>query len=126
MPEIPLKKTGLARILAATTYSLAGLRAAFKGEAAFRQELLLFAVSLAVLYWLPVPAVYKYLIFFANTIVLIVELLNSAIEAMADMVSPEFNPNIKKAKDFGSAAVFLSLLLVVVLWGLAILHLLGF
>ena len=125
MPEIPDKKTGLARIVAATFYSLAGLRAAFKSEAAFRQELLLFAVSLAVLYWLPLPLVYKLSILFANTIVLIVELLNSALEAIADMTSPEFNPLVKKAKDFGSAAVFLSLLLVVVLWGLAILHLLG-
>lgn len=124
MTEIPRKKTGLARILAAARYSLEGLRSAFKSEAAFRQELLLFFVSLIVLIWLPVPVVYKYLILFANTIVLVTELLNSAIEAMANLVSPEFNPYVKKAKDFGSAAVFVSLLLVIVLWGLAILHLL--
>ena len=124
MTEIPRKKTGLARILAAARYSLVGLRSAFKSEAAFRQELLLLIVSLIVLAWLPVPAVYKYLIFFANTIALITELLNSAIEEMANLVSPKFNPHVKKAKDFGSAAVFVSLLLVIVLWGLAILHLL--
>jgi len=124
MTEIPNKKTGLARIYAATFYSLNGLRCAFKSEAAFRQELLLFFLSLVVLVWLPVPAVYKYLLFIANTIVLIVELINSAIESLANLVSPQFNPHVKKAKDLGSAAVFMSLFLVVVLWGLAILHLL--
>jgi diacylglycerol kinase (ATP) len=122
MTEVPRKKTGPARIFAAALYSLEGLRSAFKGEAAFRQELLLFFVSLVVLIWLPVPAVYKYLIFCANCIVLITELLNSAIEAMANLVSPEFNPYVKKAKDYGSAAVFISLVLL--LWGLTIRHLL--
>lgn len=124
MTEIPNKKTGLARIYAAVFYSLNGLRCAFKSEAAFRQELLLFLLSLVVLVWLPVPAVYKYLLFFAYTIVLIVELINSAIESIANLISPQFNPHVKKAKDLGSAAVFMSLFLVVVLWGLAILHLL--
>lgn len=124
MSEIPNKKTGLVRIYAAAFYSLDGLRCAFKSEAAFRQELLLLVVSLVILVWLPVPAVYKYLLFIAHTIVLIVELINSAIESIANLVSPHYNPHVKKAKDLGSAAVFLSLILVVVLWGLTILHLL--
>jgi diacylglycerol kinase (ATP) len=124
MTEIPKRKTGLARIYAATLYSLSGLRYAFKNEAAFRQELLLFFLSMVVLYWLPVPVVYKYLLFVAHTIVLIVELINSAIEAIVNMVSPEFDLHAKMAKDFGSAAVFISLLMVIVLWGLTILHLL--
>ena len=124
MTDLPNKKSGLARIYAAVFYSLNGLRCAFKCEAAFRQELLLLFLSLVVLFWLPVPAVYKYLIFFASIIVLIVELINSAIEAMANLISQEFNPQIKKAKDYGSAAVFMSLCLVAVFWGLAIVHLL--
>ena len=124
MTDIPKRKTGLARIYAAALYSLSGLRYAFKSEAAFRQELLLFFLSMVVLYWLPVPAVYKYLLFIAHTIVLIVELINSAIEAIVNMVSPQFHLQAKMAKDFGSAAVFISLLLVIVLWGLTIVHLL--
>ncbi len=113
---LPPKRTGLARIYAAFYYSLDGLRSALKNEAAFRQELVLFLILLPVLFVLPVANQLKCLLFFANTIVLIVELLNSGIEAVVDMASPEYHNLAKQAKDMGSAAVLLSLLMTTALW----------
>ena len=115
------KKKGLARILAAFRYSIYGLQAAFKSEAAFRQEIFLFLVFLPILYYLPVSPVFKAVLLLANTLVLIVELLNSAIEAVVDLVSPEFHTLAKQAKDMGSAAVLVSLILSLLLWGYAFL-----
>ena len=115
------KKTGLARILAAFRYSIYGLQAAFKGEAAFRQEIFLFLVFLPILYSLPVSSSLKCLLLMSNTLVLIVELLNSAIEAIVDLASPDYHNLAKQAKDMGSAAVFISLLLSLILWGYAFL-----
>ncbi len=116
----PSRGTGLARLRAAFFYSLNGLRLAAGSEPAFRQELCLFVVLLIVLYFLPVPLVFKIILFFANTLVLIVELLNSAIESIVDMASPGYHELAGKAKDLGSAAVLISLVLVIVLWGSAI------
>ena len=109
-------KTGFARILAAFFYSADGIGSTFKNEAAFRQELLLFIVLLPILYYLPIPLVSKCLLFAANTLVLIVELLNSAVESIVDLVSPDYNIYAKRAKDMGSAAVLFSLLLAAILW----------
>ena len=95
--------------------------AAFKSEAAFRQEIALFVALLPALYFLPVDLEMKLLLFAVNVIVLIIELLNSAIEAVVDLVSPEFNELAKNAKDMGSAAVLLSLALAAVIWFFAIL-----
>lgn len=113
-------KTGFARIFAAFFYSADGLHSSFKYEAAFRQELLLFIVFLPLLYFLPVTVQFKCLLFAVNTLVLIVELLNSAVESVVDLVSPDYNIYAKRAKDMGSAAVLLSLLLALLLWLVAL------
>ena len=77
-------------------------------------------ILLPVIFLLPLPALYKVLLVAANTLVLIVELLNSAIEAIVDMVSPEYNAFAKRAKDMGSAAVLLSIMLAGFLWVIAV------
>ena len=117
-------KTGYARIFAAFYYSADGLGSAFKNEAAFRQELLLYFLLLPILYFLPVSLLFKCLLFSVNTLVLIVELLNSAVESVVDLVSPDYNIYAKRAKDMGSAAVLLSLLLAAILWAGALFSLL--
>jgi diacylglycerol kinase (ATP) len=113
-------KTGIARIFAAFSYSADGVGAAFRHEAAFRQELALYVLLLPLLYLLPVSLPFKCLLFSANTLVLIVELLNSAVESVVDLVSPDYNIYAKRAKDMGSAAVLLSLILAAGLWASAL------
>ncbi len=109
------------RIILAAKYSKQGLIATFKSEAAFRQELLLFVFLLPAIFYLPLGLEMKLLLFAVNCGVLITELINSAIEAVVDLVSPEFNEYAKNAKDTGSAAVFLSLVLAATIWFTAIL-----
>nr|MBF0221798.1 diacylglycerol kinase [Desulfobulbaceae bacterium] len=116
----PKAKTGIHRVWAAFFYSLSGLRTAFFGEAAFRQEAVLTAISLVVLCLLPLSPLWKGLIFFATASVLVVELLNSAIEAVVDLASPEYHVLAKQAKDIGSAAVFVSIAIAMTLWVSAI------
>ena len=116
-------KSGWRRIVSAAGYSLDGFRAAWRGEHAFRQELLLFAFAAVAAFILPVPPLSRLLLIGVLVLVLIVELINSAIEAVVDRVSLEFHPLSKNAKDLGSAAVFLALALagatwVVVVWPL--------
>ena len=113
-------KTGIARIWAAFFYSLNGLRFAISNEAAFRQETCILVVLLVVLGFLPLSLFWKGLLFFATTFVLVVELLNSAIESVVDIASPEYHELAKRAKDLGSAAVLVSIVLAIVLWGVAI------
>ena len=113
-------KTGIARIWAAFFYSLNGLRFAISNEAAFRQEICIVVFVLVVLLFLPLSLFWKGLLFFATTSVLIVELLNSAIESVVDIASPEYHDLAKRAKDLGSAAVLVSIVLAIVLWGIAI------
>jgi diacylglycerol kinase (ATP) len=114
------QKTGFGRIIDASIYSKEGLVSAFKGEAAFRQEAALYLLMLPLLYLLPLSLNLKLLLLTANTIILIVELLNSAIEAVVDLVSPEHHILAKNAKDMGSAAVFIGLVLASSLWIIAI------
>ena len=114
-------KTGLRRIVNATGYSLAGLRDAYEHEHAFRQECLLALVLVPVALFLPVSGLERTLMVGAVLLVLIVELLNSAIEAAVDRVSLDRHELAKRAKDIGSAAVFLSLVNVAVVWGLILL-----
>lgn len=109
-------RRGLQRVLNATGYSLDGLRAAWTHEEAFRQELMLAAVLVPVAIFLPVSLVEKILLVGVVVLVLIVELLNTGIEAAVDRDSLEINPLGKRAKDFGSAAVMLSLLLACGTW----------
>lgn len=110
--------TGLRRIVNATFFSLAGLRAAWQHEAAFRQEVMLAVVLIPTGAWLGRTAVERALLIGSCLLVLIVELLNSGIEAIVDRVGLEPHRLSGQAKDLGSAAVFVSLTLVLVVWGL--------
>ena len=117
MDESPHKgKTGLARIWRAFGYSAEGLAAALKNEDAFRQELILAAMLIPIAWFCHVPGYAKAVMIASVMLVLIVELLNSAVEAAVDRISLENHQMAKRAKDMGSAAVFLSLLNVVVIW----------
>ncbi len=109
-PEQPEPAKGLSRIWKAWFYSLSGLRLAMRDEAAFRQELLLAAGLSIVCIFLPVERWLMGLLLLSHVLVLIVELLNTAIEAVVDQVFPGFHERAKKAKDCASAAVLLSLL----------------
>ncbi|WP_426163951.1 diacylglycerol kinase [Pseudoduganella sp. R-31] len=109
-------KSGLKRIFSAFFYSLEGLQTAIRSEHAFRQELFVFVVGTIAALLLPVSAFQKLVLIGSMVIVLIVELINSAIEAVVDRVSLERHPLSKNAKDFGSAAVLLACLLSGATW----------
>ena len=109
-------KSGLKRIFSAFGYSMAGFKAAWRSEHAFRQELFVVVIATIAALLLPVAAWEKLLLIGVFVLVLIVELINSAIEAVVDRVSLERNPLSKNAKDFGSAAVLLTLLLAAATW----------
>ena len=113
-------KSGFKRIFSAFHYSMEGFKAAWRGEHAFRQELLVVVVAAAIALALPIPALQKLLLIGVFILVLVVELLNSAIEAVVDRVSLERNPLSKNAKDFGSAAVFLSFALALATWAVIV------
>jgi diacylglycerol kinase (ATP) len=120
--ESPFKgKTGLQRLINATRYSFAGFVAAARHEDAFRQELLLAAVLVPLGLWLGGDGVERALLAGSVLIVLVVELLNSAVEATVDRVSLEDHRLAKRAKDIGSAAVMMSLILVGMVWLLVLL-----
>jgi diacylglycerol kinase (ATP) len=117
--ESPYKgKTGLRRLWNAFGYSLAGFRAAYKHEDAFRQEVLLAAVLIPLALWLPAAPVGKALMIASVLLVIIVELLNSAVEATVDRISLDNHALPKRAKDIGSAAVLVSLVNTAVIWAL--------
>ncbi len=121
--ESPYKgKTGLKRVWNALFYSFDGLAAAFKHEDAFRQELLLASILIPAAVFIPVSATMKCLMISSVLGVLIVELLNSGIEAVTDRVSLEDHALAKRAKDLGSAAVLLSIANVVTVWVFAVLQ----
>jgi diacylglycerol kinase (ATP) len=109
-------RTGLDRVIHATGYSIAGLRAAYQGESAFRQEFWLVMILTPLAFWLGRNWLEVAVLIGAALLVLIVELLNSAVEAAIDRVSLEWHDLSKRAKDFGSAAVFVSLLLCAGIW----------
>ena len=109
-------KTGLRRVWNAMFYSIEGLRAAYRHEDAFRQEVLLALLLIPLAFFLPASGLGKALMITSVLLVLIVELLNSAVEATVDRVSLEHHRLAKRAKDIGSAAVMTSLANVVVVW----------
>ena len=109
-------KTGLKRVWNAFFYSLAGLRAAIRHEDAFRQEVLLALILVPAALFMPVGGIGKALMIGSVLVVLIVELLNSAVEAAVDHTSLDHHQLAKRAKDIGSAAVLLSLLNIVLVW----------
>lgn len=121
MEENPHKgKTGLRRIWNAFHYSVDGIAAAFRHEDAFRQEALLALVLVPAAFLVPTTGIGRALLVGSVFLVLIVELLNSAVEATVDRVSLENHRLAKRAKDIGSAAVFLSLLNLAVVWALVL------
>ena len=111
---------GLARIYHAFFYSMAGLVSVWKNEIAFRQEIVVSIILIPIAFWLGQNAIQISLLILPIFIVLITELLNSAIESAIDRISEEQHNLSKQAKDIASAAVFISLLLFVVIWGLII------
>ncbi len=122
MMESPYKgKTGLRRVWNAFHYSLAGLRAAYQHEDAFRQETWLTLLLIPVALFLPASGIGHALMIGALLLVLIVELLNSAIEAAVDRISLENHRLAKRAKDIGSAAVLMALLNVIAVWACVLL-----
>ncbi|WP_140631343.1 diacylglycerol kinase [Methylibium rhizosphaerae] len=118
-------RTGLERIVRATGYSLDGLKTAYHGESAFRQEFWLAALMIPAAFWVGRSWLEVAVLVGSVLLVLIVELLNSGIEAAIDRVSYELHDLSKRAKDLASAAVFLSLVLCAGIWIAALMHRLG-
>ncbi|HYD79669.1 MAG TPA: diacylglycerol kinase [Paucimonas sp.] len=113
-------KSGMKRLLAAFFYSIDGFKTAWKNEHAFRQELMVVVPGSIGALLLPVSALEKLALIGVLILLLIVELINSAIEAVVDRISLERHPLSKNAKDFGSAAVFLAVVLGVATWAVIV------
>lgn len=114
--------SGLGRIYSAFFYSLDGLKSAWKYEHAFRQELVLVLIGVIVALVLPLSVFEKWLMMAVLLLVLVAELFNSAIEAVVDRISLERHPLSKNAKDFGSAAVMLTVCIAVGTWGVILVN----
>ena len=114
-------QTGLKRILNAAGYSFDGLRAAFVGEAAFRQLVLLNVILVPISFMLQVSRAERAILIAVCLLALIVELLNSAIEAAIDRISLDRHPLSKNAKDMGSAAQFVALSMIALVWAVVLL-----
>jgi diacylglycerol kinase (ATP) len=110
--------TGFRRVVNATLYSVAGLRSAWRSEAAFRQECVTVILLIPVAFWLGQNAVERALLLSSCVLVIIVELLNTAIESVVDRVGTDHHELSGRAKDAGSAAVFMSIALALLVWGL--------
>ncbi|EHH3080202.1 diacylglycerol kinase [Vibrio vulnificus] len=117
-------KTGIRRIVDATGYSMKGLKAAWSHEAAFRQEIVLTLVLSITAFLLPVSNIDRILMISSLLVVVIVELMNSAVEAVVDRVGSDWHELSGRAKDIGSAAVFVALLLVFFVWASILINLL--
>ena len=122
LPRSPYKGTsGLQRILNATGYSLAGFKAAFQNEAAFRQIILINSLLIPLSFFMPVSRVEQVIMIVVCLLAIIVELINSAIEAVVDRISIEQHPLSKNAKDMGSAAQMIGLSIIALVWGIILL-----
>jgi len=110
-------KRGLRRLVDAAGYSAAGLAVAWRGEEAFRQEVVLAVALVPLALWLGQSPMERLLLVASWLVVMIVEILNTAVEATVDRISDERHRLSGEAKDLGSAAVFLSLLLAALVWG---------
>lgn len=110
------QSTGLARIYKAVGYSVKGLTAAWKNETAFRQETVAAICAIILAFWLDVDATARILLIASVVLVIIVEVINSAIEAVVDRIGSELHELSGRAKDMGSAAVFLAILLALFIW----------
>ena len=121
--ESPFKgKTGLRRLLNAVGYSIAGIKAAYRNEDAFRQEVIMAVVLIPLAFYLGESRIEMALMIACVMLVIIMELINSSIEATVDRISLENHLLAKRAKDIGSAAVMLSLFNLVIVWGLIVLR----
>ncbi|MGN5152287.1 diacylglycerol kinase [Aeromonas enteropelogenes] len=109
--------TGVTRIIKATGYSMKGLKSAWINEAAFRQELMLILLLMPLTFWVGETLNQILLLVVISWLVVIVEVLNSAIEAVVDRIGPEHHELSGRAKDLGSAAVFIALALNALVWG---------
>lgn len=119
-PQEPQKATGFIRVIRAAGYSLEGLGSAYKHEAAFRQEVWLAVPMILLALFLPISGVAKALLIGSIAIVLLTELLNSAVEWVVDYISQQKHPFAKRAKDMGSAAVMISLCNCAAIWVLVV------
>jgi len=115
MPQLK-KLGGVERIIKATAFSASGLRAAWVNEAAFRQECALVVVLIPLAFWIGSSAVERAVLIASCLLVLVVELINSAIEASIDRIGMDQHPLSGRAKDLGSAAVLMSLALTATVW----------
>jgi diacylglycerol kinase (ATP) len=113
-----IEARGPRQILQAMRYSLQGLRAAWRYESSFRMEVYVSAVLAPAALWLGADGIERALLLGALVLVLVAELLNGAVEAIVDKTTPEHNELAGRSKDMGSAAVFLCMLNVVVVWAL--------
>ncbi len=113
-------KTGAKRLFNAFFYSCDGFRSAWKSEQAFRQEALLALILIPAALLLPVSLTQSALLIFSLLMLLIAEVLNSAVEAAIDRIGPELHPLSKKAKDLGSLAVLIALAGVFIVWALVL------
>ncbi|MGB1077565.1 MAG: diacylglycerol kinase [Bdellovibrionales bacterium] len=120
-PPVPENNKGIKRLINAFKFSMAGFRSCFKTEEAFRQELFLLIIATPLALWLGDTGVERALLIGAIFLVMITELLNSAVERVVDRISFEKHELSKEAKDIGSAAVLLSLICASCIWGLVLL-----
>lgn len=118
---IPPKRKGIPRLMAAARYSLAGLRAAFASEEAFRLEVIALVVGTPLALWLGESAVEKVLLIGSLLLLMIVELLNTGIEVLVNRIGSDYHELSGRAKDIGSAAVFVAMGLVAMVWLLLLL-----
>ncbi|CDG90549.1 diacylglycerol kinase [Xenorhabdus bovienii] len=112
------QSTGLIRIIKAAGYSAKGIRAAWQNEAAFRQEVIVAILAIIIAFSLDFGMSERLLLIGSVMLVVIVEILNSAIEAVVDRIGSEYHELSGRAKDMGSAAVFLTMILALFIWGM--------
>jgi len=110
--------TGINRLFYATLFSARGLKALWSGEAAFRQEIFLLLVLTPVILWVNVSPAERALLILSLLLILVTEMLNSAVEAVVDRIGDEYHELSGKAKDIGSAAVLFSLIGAAIIWGI--------
>ncbi len=116
----PQKPTGLVRLIRAFGYSWDGLKAAYASEVAFRQELVLLAIGVPLACCINVANVERVLMIGSLLLIMLVEIINTALEATIERISTEQHPLSKKAKDLGSAAVLISLVNAAIIWGMIV------
>lgn len=119
--SVPVKKKGIARLIAATGYSVEGLRSAFATEEAFRIEVCVLLAMTPVALYFGQSRLEQVALVGVLLLLMIVELLNTAVEAVVDRVGADFHPLAKTAKDIGSAAVLVAMIFVAFVWGMLLL-----